>query len=37
MHEELENFERNKVWVLAPPPSKCHPIGAKWGFQKQIE
>jgi hypothetical protein len=28
MHEELENFERNQVWVLIPPPLDCHPIGA---------
>ena len=27
MHEELENFERNHVWVLVPPPQDCHPIG----------
>ena len=26
MHEELENFERNQVWVLVPPPPDCHPI-----------
>jgi hypothetical protein len=38
MHEELENFERNKVWVLVPPPSNCHPIGTKWVFKnKQSE
>jgi hypothetical protein len=38
MHEELENFERNQVWVLVPPPSNCHPIGTKWGFKnKQCE
>ena len=33
MHEELENFERNQVWVLVPPPSNCHPIGTKWVFK----
>ena len=38
MHEELENFERNQVWVLVPPPSNCHPIGTKWVFKnKQSE
>jgi hypothetical protein len=38
MHEELENFERNHVWVLVPPPSNCHPIGTKWVFKnKQSE
>ena len=37
MHEELENFERNQVWVLVPPPS-CHPISTKWVFKnKQSE
>ena len=30
MHEELENFERNHVWVLVPPPQDCHPIVTKW-------
>jgi hypothetical protein len=38
MHQELENFERNQVWVLVPPPSNCHPIGTKWVFKnKQSE
>jgi hypothetical protein len=38
MHEELENFEQNYVWVLVPPPPYCHPIGTKWGFKnKQSE
>jgi hypothetical protein len=38
MHEELENFERNQVWVLVPPPCYCHPIGTKWVFKnKQSE
>jgi hypothetical protein len=35
MHEELENFERNQVWVLVPPPSNCHPIGTKWVFKNK--
>ena len=29
MHEELENFERNRVWELVEPPPNCHPIGTK--------
>ena len=30
MQEELNQFERNKVWTLVPRP-KHHPIiGAKW-------
>ena len=35
MHEELENFERNRVWVLVPPPPNCHPIGTKWVFKNK--
>jgi hypothetical protein len=30
MHEELENFERNQVWLLVDPPLGCKPIGTKW-------
>jgi hypothetical protein len=38
MHEELQNFKRNEVWVLVPPPPECHPIGTKWVFKnKQSE
>jgi hypothetical protein len=38
MHEELENFERNQVWVLVPPSPDYHPIGTKWVFKnKQSE
>jgi hypothetical protein len=38
MHEELQNFERNEVWVLVPPPPECHLIGTKWVFKnKQSE
>jgi hypothetical protein len=38
MHEELENFERNQVWVLVPSPPDCHPIGTKWIYKnKQSE
>jgi hypothetical protein len=37
MHK-LENFERNQVWVLVPPPPDCHPIGTKSVFKnKQSE
>jgi hypothetical protein len=35
MHEELENFEQNQVWVLVPPPPDCHPIGTKWVFENK--
>jgi hypothetical protein len=38
MHEELENFERNQVWVLVSPPPDCHPIDTKWVYKnKQSE
>jgi hypothetical protein len=38
LHEELENIERNRVWVLVEPPPNCHPIGTKWVFKnKQSE
>jgi hypothetical protein len=38
IHEELQNFERNEVWVLVPPPLEFHPIGTKWVFKnKQSE
>jgi hypothetical protein len=29
MHEELENFERNKVWILVEPPHDVNVIGIK--------
>ena len=29
MHEDLENFDRNHIWVLVSPPLDCHPIGTK--------
>lgn len=35
MHEELENFERNQVWVLVDPPPSCKPIGTKWVFKNK--
>jgi hypothetical protein len=30
MHEELENFERNQVWILVEPPHDVNVIGTKW-------
>ena len=34
MHEELNNFEYNKVWRLVPRPSGNHNvIGTKWIFK----
>jgi hypothetical protein len=29
MHEELENFERNQVWILVDPPGDVNVIGTK--------
>ena len=38
MHEELENFEQNQVWVLITPPPDYHTIGTKWVYKnKQSE
>ncbi|WVZ53088.1 hypothetical protein U9M48_004074, partial [Paspalum notatum var. saurae] len=35
MHEELENFERNQVWVLVEPPPHYNSIGTKWVFKNK--
>ena len=35
MHKELENFERNKVWKLVPPPPDHNIIGTKWVFKNK--
>jgi hypothetical protein len=35
MHEELENFERNKVWSLVEPPRDANVIGTKWVFKNK--
>jgi hypothetical protein len=35
MHEELENFEWNKVWKLVPPPPNHSIIGTKWIFRNK--
>ena len=36
MQEELNQFERNKVWTLVPRP-KHHPIiGFKWVFRNKM-
>ena len=37
MQEELNQFERNKVWNLVPKP-KDHPIiGTKWVFRNKLD
>jgi hypothetical protein len=35
MHEELENFERNQVWILVEPPHDVNVIGTKWVFKNK--
>ena len=35
MHEELENFERNQVWILVKPLPNIHTIGTKWVFKNK--
>ena len=36
MHEELHNFERNKVWELVEKPKDClNVIGTKWIFKNK--
>jgi hypothetical protein len=35
MQEELNQFERNKVWTLAPRPKDHSVIGTKWVFRKK--
>jgi hypothetical protein len=35
MHEELENFERNKVWTLVKSQSDVNVIGTKWVFKNK--
>ena len=35
MHEELENFERNRVWELVEPPPNCRHIGTKWVWKNK--
>jgi hypothetical protein len=35
MHEELHNFERNKVWSLVERPKDHNVIGTKWVFKNK--
>ncbi|KAK1653556.1 hypothetical protein QYE76_071361 [Lolium multiflorum] len=36
MHEELNNFKRNKVWTLVEKPKECrNVIGTKWIFENK--
>ena len=36
MHEELEQFERNRVWSLVPRPDHSNVIGTKWIFKNKL-
>ncbi|KAK1608531.1 hypothetical protein QYE76_032204 [Lolium multiflorum] len=36
MHEELNNFKRNKVWTLVEKPKECRNVtGTKWIFKNK--
>jgi hypothetical protein len=37
MQEELNQFERNKVWKLVPRPSNKTVIGTKWVFRNKLD
>lgn len=37
MHEDLNQFERNKVWTLGPRPSHANVIGTKWIFKNKTD
>ena len=37
MQEELNQFERNKVWKLVPCPSNKTVIGSKWVFRNKLD
>lgn len=35
MHDELEQFVRNDVWMLVPRPEGINDIGTKWIFHNK--
>ncbi|KAI3505861.1 hypothetical protein L1887_28170 [Cichorium endivia] len=37
MQDELNEFERNKVWRLVPTPEKASVLGMKWVFRNKLE
>ncbi|EOY04708.1 Uncharacterized protein TCM_019899 [Theobroma cacao] len=37
MQEELDQFERNKVWTLVPRPTNHPIIGTKWVFKNKMD
>ena len=36
MHEELEQFKRNRVWSLVPQPDHQNVIDTKWIFKNKL-
>ena len=37
MQEELNQFEKNKVWKLVPPPEDKNVIATKWVFRNKMD
>ena len=37
MQEELNQFERNKVWKMVPKPKGKNPIDTKWVFRNKMD
>ena len=37
MQEELNQFERNKVWKLVPAPKNRSIIGTKWVYRNKMD
>ena len=37
MQEELNEFERNKVWTLVPRPKNRSIVGTKWVFRNKTD
>ncbi len=37
MQEELNQFERSKVWTLVPRPKNYPSIGTKWVFRNNLD
>ena len=36
MHEELHQFEKNKMWHLMPRPLRGSIIGTKWVYRNKL-
>lgn len=37
LHEELNQFARNNVWILVPRPENCNVIGTKWILKNKTD